>query len=126
MREPSVCAAFAAEILTDLGVRFALAGALAAERYRSQPLRIRGKGDKIDVLFAILEYQLGAIEPAVDNVLAIEDVIIHKLIAWRRKDRDDIDSILIKGDPYDDEYVRYWAGQWEVLDRWEEAIRARP
>lgn len=126
MREPSVCAAFAAEILTDLGVRFALAGALAAERYRSQPLRIRGKGDKIDVLFAILEYQLGAIERAVDNVLAIEDVIIHKLIAWRRKGRDDIDSILIKGDPYDDEYVRYWAGQWEVLDRWEEALRARP
>jgi hypothetical protein len=142
-------------------VRWALAGALAAGRYRAEPrfttdadflvmpsdlvaaefehqgyevlrtvedgeawlLRIRGKGNRIDVIFATMDYQELALERAKDNVLTIEDVVIHKLIAWRPRDRDDIDSILTKGDPYDDAYIRHWATEWDVLDRWEQALR---
>lgn len=38
-----------------------------------------------------------ALERAVDHVLTAEDVIIHKLIAWRPRDRDDIAAILDAG-----------------------------
>jgi len=45
-------------------------------------------------------------------------VIIHKLIAWRPRDRDDIRSIL-EGDPQiDTAYLNEGIGEWELADRW--------
>ena len=42
----------------------------------------------------MVEYQRVALRRSVDHVLTAEDVIVHKLIAWRLRDRDDIRSIL--------------------------------
>ena len=84
---------------------------------------LRGHGRKIDVLRAETAYQHLAIDRAVDGVLSAEDVIIHKLIAWRARDRDDITEILATGRTLDHTYIERWATEWEVVDRWAEAQR---
>lgn len=164
MREPSDSLASAAEVLDELGVRWAVIGALAAMHYRATPrvttdvdiladraegmaeafcsrgyeadaygeegepphmLVVRGRGDRIDILHPIVEYQEVALARARDHVIRVEDVIVHKLIAWRPRDRDDILSILETRIPIDETYVRHWASEWQVLDRWEQARRSR-
>jgi hypothetical protein len=64
-------------------------------------------------------------ELGIDAVLigALEDVIIHKLLAWRSRDRDDIASIFAGGTELDEGYIDGWVDAWEVRDRWEEARR---
>jgi hypothetical protein len=150
-----------AELLDELEVRWVLAGALAADRYRAEPryttdldllitwsdaipgalesfdydvrtmadpgshphlLMLRSSRERIDLIVAVVPYQELAIERGVaEHVLAIEDVVVHKLIAWRRKDRDDIRSILEAGHSLDEAYIAEWVGAWEVTDRWAEA-----
>lgn len=88
-------------------------------------LVVRGRGDVIDVLLATVEYQEVALARAVDHVLSIEDVLIHKLIAWRPRDRNDIASILETTPALDLEYLDEWVQAWEVEERWREARAAR-
>jgi hypothetical protein len=54
------------------------------------------------------------------RVLAVEDVIVPKIFAYRYRDRDDIVEILRAGVPLDHSYLERWAREWEVLDRWQE------
>lgn len=120
---------FLADNVAGLEDAFRAAGyevtAVADEGDPPHLLLVRGRGDQIDVLFPIVEYQQIALERAHDHVITAEDVIIHKLIAWRPRDRNDIASILETGIELDDEYIRRWAREWHVLDRWEEARAAR-
>lgn len=85
---------------------------------------IRGRlvGVSAEFLVAATEYQFVALARAVDHVISAEDVIVHKLIAWRPRDRDDIASILANADvSLDGAYIEEWATRWEILDRWGEA-----
>jgi hypothetical protein len=75
----------------------------------------------VDLILAGTEYQHLAIERGSRSVLTIEDVFVHKLIAWRPKDRDDIRSILGTSPTFDTAYVDHWAEEWDVTDRWREA-----
>lgn len=50
---------------------------------------------------ATTEHQRIAVERAVDHVLTVEDVFVHKLIARRPRDQDDINSILSTGLTFD-------------------------
>lgn len=84
---------------------------------------IRGDGIRVDVIVAQTDYQLGAIARAHNGILTVEDVIIHKLIAWRPRDRDDVDQILAAGRSLDERYIARWAVAWQVEDRWHEARR---
>ena len=86
-------------------------------------LVVRGKGDVIDVLLAVVDYQDVALRRAVDHVLTVEDVLVHKLIAWRPRDRNDIASILETDPDLDEAYLREWVDRWGVGDRWQEARR---
>lgn len=81
----------------------------------------RGAGVEIDALLVETEYQRCAHRRAVDGFLTVEDVIIHKLIAWRVRDRDDIDSILAAGHHLEVDYIEQWAVAWDVAERWAEA-----
>jgi hypothetical protein len=85
---------------------------------------VRGRGDRIDILLPVVEYQLVALDRAADHVITVEDVLVHKLIAWRPRDRDDIASILEAGHAIDHGYVKRWASEWDVLDRWHDALTA--
>ncbi len=84
-------------------------------------LRLTRGAEQIDVLLPVVEYQEVALTRAVDHVLTAEDVIVHKLLAWRPRDRDDVRSILEAGVPLDDGYIARWAHEWEVTDRWTQA-----
>lgn len=88
-------------------------------------LVVRGRGDVIDVLLATVEYQDVSLARAVDHVLTIEDVLIHKLIAWRPRDRNDIASILDTAPVLDHAYLDEWVEAWELEERWREACAAR-
>ena len=85
---------------------------------------IRGHGRRIDVLLAETDYQREALARAIDGYLSPEDVVLHKLIAWRERDRDDIAEILASGIALDRNYVARWAIEWQVLDRWSGATGA--
>lgn len=73
---------------------------------------------RIDLLLAETEYQRAAMARASGGVLAVEDVIVHKLIAGRPKDLDDIRSILSTEISFDRGYVERCAEQWDVLSSW--------
>jgi hypothetical protein len=74
----------------------------------------------IDVLLAETDYQRSAMARAVDGVLTVEDVIVHKLIAGRPRDIDDIRSILSTGRDVDESFILENARQWGVVDRWDD------
>lgn len=84
---------------------------------------IRGKGERVDVLQAETPFQHTALDRARDGVITVEDVIVHKLLAWRARDRDDIASIFAAGHALDERYIERWAEAWEIPDRWAEAKR---
>lgn len=86
-----------------------------------------------DVLLAKIPYQVAAVQRArlLDPIalgfalpyLSPEDVVIHKLLAYRFRDRDDLESFAKAGVALDEEYVEYWCRQWEISDRWREFLR---
>ena len=88
-------------------------------------IRARRTDGQVDLIVATTEYQERALDRARDHVLTVEDVFIHKLIAWRPRDQDDIRSILSTGIAYDAEYVNHWAREWGVEDRWREALTGK-
>jgi hypothetical protein len=88
-------------------------------------LRTTRKDCAVDIIVATTDYQRVAIERARDHVLTMEDVLVHKLIAWRPRDQDDVRSILSTGLGFDREYVDHWAAEWAVADRWHEALSRR-
>lgn len=73
---------------------------------------------RVDVLLAETDYQRLAIDRAVDGVLTVEDVLVHKLIAGRPRDLDDIASILATHITIDEAYVLEHSSTWGVDDRW--------
>ena len=91
----------------------------------------------VDLVLAETAYQSEALARAREEVLrdgtrvrvlAIEDVILHKLIAARSRDIADVESILDAAVPMDDRYLEHWAGEWEVLEplrRLRDAAEAR-
>lgn len=87
-------------------------------------LRLTRGPERVDILLPVVEYQEVALARAVDHVLTAEDVIVHKLIAWRPRDRDDVRSILEAGVPLDKAYITRWAEDWEVAGRWTQARTA--
>jgi hypothetical protein len=90
-------------------------------------LVIARRGDeRVDLLFPTVEYQEVALDRATErHILTVEDVLIHKLVAWRPKDIDDIASILRADHPLDRAYIEQWAEVFDVLDRWREATGPR-
>ena len=81
-----------------------------------------------DLVLAETEYQRVAlgraraevIDPTGEVVryLAPEDVILHKLIAARPRDLDDIENILDAAPELDEAYLTGWAEAWGVLEPW--------
>lgn len=94
---------------------------VADEDGRPYVAYIRGHGHRIDAIVAETSYQHEAIDRATAGVLTVEDVIVHKLLAWRPRDRDDINSILAARPALDTKYIERWAHEWDVSDRWIEA-----
>ena len=84
-------------------------------------IRAQRSDGRADIVIASTEYQRIAVARAVDHVLTVEDVLIHKLIAWRPRDQDDVRSILSTALAFDEQFVTHWAREWGVEEQWQEA-----
>ncbi|NWF93072.1 MAG: nucleotidyl transferase AbiEii/AbiGii toxin family protein [Syntrophaceae bacterium] len=78
-------------------------------------------GIRVDFIFSGSSYERKAIERAKDITLgrsvvrfaSLEDVVIHKVIAGRARDIEDVKSILLKNPGYDSVYIEKWLKQFD-------------
>ncbi|MDE0008222.1 MAG: hypothetical protein F4Y86_07195 [Gammaproteobacteria bacterium] len=79
----------------------------------------------VDIIAAETEYQSTALSRArltrfggvPLRALAVEDVLIHKMIAGRFKDEADVEDILRADPDMDEDYLKHWLTEWEIQDR---------
>ena len=85
------------------------------------PLLDQKSSIRIDMIFSFSPYELQAINRAVNvkilgkqvRFASLEDLIIHKIIAGRPRDGEDVKCILLKNRSYDRDYIIYWLSQFE-------------
>ena len=91
------------------------------ERTMVLPTLEKKSGIRVDFIFSFSPYERQAIERARDVKLgnsivrfaSLEDVVIHKVIAGRARDFDDVKSILLKNPNYDLIYIKKWLKQFD-------------
>jgi hypothetical protein len=77
---------------------------------------------RIDFIFSFSEYETQAIERAVSVTMndvsvsfaSLEDVVIHKIVAGRPRDIEDVRSILLKNPGYDKLYIDRWLREFDT------------
>lgn len=75
-----------------------------------------GSGIRIDLLFSFSPYERQAIQRARVITIsetpvrfaAVEDLVIHKIVAGRPRDLEDVRAVLLKNQNLDVSYVRRW------------------
>jgi len=91
------------------------------ERNLVLPTLDNKSGIRVDFIFSFSPYERQAIERAKDIRLgrslvrfaSLEDVVIHKVIAGRARDLEDVKSILLKNPKYDSVYIESWLKQFD-------------
>jgi predicted nucleotidyltransferase len=86
------------------------------------PLRDDASGLRIDFIFSFSPYERQAIEHAVvidiDGVpvrfASVEDLIVHKIVAGRARDLEDVRILLLKNDTVDHTYIESWLSQFDA------------
>ena len=85
------------------------------------PAMERESGIRIDFTFSYSLYERQAIERAKEIKLgrtsvrfaSLEDLVIHKVIAGRARDLEDVRSILLKNPKYDSHYIEKWLAEFD-------------
>jgi predicted nucleotidyltransferase len=78
-------------------------------------------GIRIDFIFSFSLYEKQAIKRAPDikfgntivKFASLEDVVIHKIIAGRARDIEDVKSIILKNSDYDTKYIVRWLEEFD-------------
>ena len=78
---------------------------------------------RIDFIFSFTPYERQALAQVkkvpIDNYLvkfaAVEDIIIHKMLAGRAIDLEDVKNILIKNSKIDFKYIKGWLSKFDKL-----------
>ncbi len=91
------------------------------ERNMVLPTIDQKSGIRVDFIFSFSLYERQAIERAKDIKLgnsfvrfaSLEDVVIHKVIAGRARDLEDVKSILLKNPKYDLVYIKKWLKEFD-------------
>ena len=91
------------------------------ERNMVLPTIDKKSGIRVDFIFSFSPYERQAIEQAKDIKLgnssvrfaSLEDVVIHKVIAGRARDFEDVKSILLKNPKYDLAYIKKWLKEFD-------------
>jgi len=86
------------------------------ERNMVFPTMDKRSGIRVDFIFSFSQYERQAIERAKDIKLgrasvryaSLEDVVVHKVIAGRARDLEDVRSVLLKNPRYDSGYIKKW------------------
>ena len=85
------------------------------------PVLEESSGIRVDFIFSFSPYEKQAIDRAnkvnLDNVIvnfaALEDLVIHKIIAKRARDIEDIRVILVKNPVFDRDYIEKWLNEFD-------------
>ena len=85
------------------------------------PVLDRESGIRIDFTFSYSPYERQAIERATDIKLgrtsvkfaSVEDLVIHKVIAGRARDLEDVRSVILKNPKYDSHYIEKWLSDFD-------------
>ena len=85
------------------------------------PLKDNLSGIRVDLIFSFSLFEQQAIknskkvllETKEVNFARLEDIVIHKIIAGRGRDIDDIKAILSKNPAYDKEYIAEWLKKFD-------------
>jgi hypothetical protein len=91
------------------------------ERNMVLPTIDKKSGIRVDFIFSFSSYARQAIERGKDIKLgrtlvkfaSLEDVVIHKVIAGRARDLEDVKSILLKNLKYDLVYIEKWLEEFD-------------
>ena len=86
------------------------------ERNMVLPTMDKRSGIRVDFIFSFSPYERQAIERSKEIKLgrtsvryaSLEDVVVHKVIAGRARDLEDVRSILLKNSRYDSGYIKKW------------------
>jgi len=78
-------------------------------------------GIRVDVIFSFSLYERQAIERAKVikfgkipvRFASLEDLVIHKIVAGRARDIEDVKSILLKNPHYDAQYITRWLKEFD-------------
>ncbi len=100
------------------------------ERNMVLPTIDEKSGIRVDFIFSFSPYERQAIKRAQDIKLgrsfvrfaSLEDVVIHKIIAGRARDLEDVKSILLKNPEYDSVYIKKWLKEFDI-SFWEKFLR---
>lgn len=85
------------------------------------PLLDASTGIRVDFIFSHSQYERQAIEKSnkvkfgdtIVRFASLEDVVIHKIIAGRARDSEDVSAILLKNPEYDYQYISRWLGKFD-------------
>jgi len=116
------------QVLVDLPAEF-------VEKTVVLPCVEPASGIRINLIFSFSTYERQAIKRARRVLLggtqvcfaSLEDLIIHKVLAGRPRDLEDLRSVMLKNKVFDLEYVRHWLGEFDrslgerSLERFEQA-----
>jgi len=90
------------------------------------PVSDSATGLRVNLIFSLTPYESEAIRRAVgvvfDNVTvrfaAVEDLIIHKLVAGRARDIEDVAGLLVRNPSLDEAYLTRWLASFrDVVHR---------
>lgn len=85
------------------------------------PTLDRKSGIRVDFIFSFSPYERQAIERGKDIKLgrttvrfaSLEDLVIHKVIAGRARDFEDVKSVLLKNPRFDSAYIMKWLKEFD-------------
>jgi len=85
------------------------------------PAQDEASGIRIDFVFSFSEYEKQAIARATSvdmrgvpvRFATLEDVIVHKVVAGRPRDLEDVKSIVLKNPGYDGPYIEQWLQEFD-------------
>ncbi len=85
------------------------------------PVEDEKTGISVDFIFSFSEYEKQAIKRANPikmmntdvKFASLEDVVVHKIIAGRARDIEDVETILLKNPKYDEKYIKKWLDKFD-------------
>ena len=96
------------------------------------PLHDESTGIRIDLIFSFTPYEAQAIQRAQKVWIneqsvafaSVEDVIIHKIIAMRPRDLEDVSSMVLKNSNLDQGYIKLWLKEFDCAAQQELFVNA--